>query len=64
MKTDRELQKFEDVRKMPEMWDVVIENEHDSMIGTYDYNQQIREGRTLEEAEKKDEQEPTIEYGQ
>ena len=62
--TDRELQKFEDVRKMPEMWDVVIENEHDSMIGTYDYNQQIREGRTLEEAEKKDEQEPTIEYGQ
>ena len=62
--TDRELQKFEDVRKMPEMWDVVIENEHDSMIGTYEYNQQIREGRTLEEVEKIDEHEPTIEYGQ
>ncbi|MEG0732249.1 MAG: hypothetical protein RR470_07635 [Vagococcus sp.] len=62
--TDKALSKLEDVRKMPEMWDVVIENEHDSMIGTYEYNQQIREGRTLEEAEKIDEHEPIIEYGQ
>lgn len=62
--TDKALSKLEDVRKMPEMWDVVIENEHDSMIGTYEYNQQIREGRTLEESEKIDENEPIIEYGQ